>query len=233
MRVLIVDDHPLIREGLVRVVRAVDGVSGVIEAGDAVSAREAAADMQIKLILLDLAVPGAVGLNLLEALRRDRPDVPVVIVSASDSRGEVLRSIDAGAMGFISKRSSTPVLLSALRLVLAGGVYVPPHVIDTDSDIPSVAAGDIAADPATRLATLGLTGRQADVLALVVQGKPNKEICRELRMAEGTVKTHITAILRTLKVSNRTQALFTVSRLGLRLASPMAGSKNASLAALE
>ena len=163
-------------------------------------------------------------MSLLEQVRAERADIPVVVLSANDERGNVLGAIDAGAMGFISKRSPTQVLVNALRLVLAGGVYVPTQALDGGIS-KSLPVGDSFAraseSPVVRTpADLGLTERQADVLALLVQGKPNKTICRELDLAEGTVKTHITAILRALGVTNRTQALFALSRMGVQLVPP-------------
>lgn len=222
MKVLIVDDHPLVREGLVSVLETLDPPAQVIEAEDVAAAHTAlAAHRKVDLILLDLVVPGAEGLSLVNAVRAARPDVPVVIVSANDHRDLVLGAIDAGAMGFISKRSSTAVLVSAIRLVLAGGVYVPPHVLSAVSDpFSGPASARRPGDAPLTPADLGLTDRQADVLTLLVQGMSNKTICKDLDLAEGTVKTHITAILRALKVANRTQALFALSRLGLQLKPP-------------
>lgn len=224
MEVLIVDDHPLIREGLASVLTELGPAVTVLQAETAEETRKALQDRaDLALILLDLSVPGARELSLLEEIRAARPETPVVVLSANDSRETVLRSIDAGAMGFISKRTATAVLINALRLVLAGSVYVPPQVLKAVSEsapiegLPKPKEGS----PLTPL-DIGLTGRQADVLALLVQGKPNKIICRELSLAEGTVKTHIAAILRVLNVANRTQALFALSRLGVQLPAPTA-----------
>lgn len=223
MKLLIVDDHPLIREGLANVLRELDAQLEVLEAE---SAEEALALLTrpapVALVLLDLTLPGADGMSLLEQMRSERPEIPVVVLSANDDRANVLGAIDAGAMGFISKRSPTQVLVNALRLVLAGGVYVPPQALDAGiakapEPVARVPDGKLIRTPLD----LGLTERQADVLALLVQGKPNKAICRELDLAEGTVKTHITAILRALGVTNRTQALFALSRLGIQLVPPI------------
>jgi len=128
----------------------------------------------------------------------------------------VVRAIDAGAMGFIPKTSPSQVLVQALRLVLAGGVYLPREALRKDS---MSTAPQVPQDPGALRSPreVGLTDRQAQVLALMVQGKPNKLICRELNLAESTVKIHITAILKALNVSNRTQAVIAVSRLGLKL----------------
>ena len=119
-------------------------------------------------------------------------------------------------MGYIPKSQSSQVMINALRLVLAGGVYLPSEMMRrSPSSIASPQHSPAQSNASYR--DIGLTERQAQVLALLIQGKPNKLICRDLNLAEGTVKIHITAILKALKVSNRTQAVIEVSRLGLRL----------------
>lgn len=224
MKILIVDDHPLIREGLANVLRELDTDLHVMEAENGAEALALLErDANVSLVLLDLILPGTEGLSLLIEVRQRWPEVPVVVLSGNDNPQIVRQAIDRGAMGFITKRSATPVLVSALRLVLAGAVYIPPQALAADADLPAAPLYTPAALPPGRsfsLADLGLTERQVDVLAQVVQGKPNKVICRELGLAEGTVKTHITAILRTLNVSSRTQALFALSKLGVQLPFP-------------
>jgi DNA-binding NarL/FixJ family response regulator len=157
-------------------------------------------------------------MNLLRQIREIRPSVPVVVVSANDDRSVVLEAIDAGAMGFISKRSSSNVLVSGVRLVLAGGICIPAHAHLATYERPSAADPEPASPVLNRRqAELGITARQAEVLALLVQGKPTKFICRELDLSVGTVKTHIAAIFRALNVSNRTQAVFALSKIGVQL----------------
>jgi len=176
------------------------------------------------LLLLDLTLPGADGFTLLEELRTEYPNIPVVVLSASDRRDDVLRAIDLGAMGYIPKSSSNQVTLQALRLVLSGGIYLPPIALTARDEVgvPRLAEGASTARTVPR--DLGLTARQAQVLALILQGKPNKVICRELGLAEGTVKIHVAAILRALNVSTRTQAVIEASRLGLQLENALAGA---------
>lgn len=226
MNILIVDDHPLIVQGLTVALHDIDPS---VESESAGSADQALAvldrGLPLALILLDLGVPGAEGLDLLVRVRDKRPEVPVVVLSANDEREIVLGSLDAGAMGFISKRSATPVLVSALQLVLSGGVYIPPQVLAAvpapkpASPVMPLAQSTTPAGRRVTPSDLGLTDRQAEVLALLVEGKPNKIICRELNVSEGTVKTHVSAILRALNVGNRTQVLFALSRLGVQLPS--------------
>jgi DNA-binding NarL/FixJ family response regulator len=222
MRVLIDDDHPLIREGLSRVLLELDARAEVVEAEDATGALAAAERCDdLFLILLDLAVPGAQRLSLLHALRERREEVPVVVLSGTDDAAIVKEALDAGAMGFISKRSNASLVVNALRLVLDGGVYVPPQALATLAPAPLPAQRDEgtpeASDDTRVLKRLGMTPRQAEVLGLLVQGKPTKAIAKELDLAENTVKTHIASILRLLNCTNRTQALFVLSRLGVRL----------------
>jgi len=222
VKILVVDDHPLIVEALRHVLQQLGRDVEVIGASTAAEGRVlVAAHPDADLLLLDLSLPDRDGLGTLAEVRRAFPALPVVVLSASDRREDVVGAIDLGAMGFVPKTSSSQIMLQALRLVLSGGVYVPPAALApsdasaADSETAGAAQLDTAA-PLTADA-LGLTGRQAQVLALILQGKPNKSICRELGLAEGTVKIHVAAILRALNVSTRTQAVIEASRLGLHL----------------
>ncbi len=219
LKILVVDDHPLILEALHHVLRQLDGEVEVHDARTAEDGRRLVGDHpDAGLLLLDLTLPGADGFSLLAELRADQPSIPVVVISASDRREDILRAIDLGAMGFIPKSSSNQVMLQALRLVLSGGVYLPPVALSAREEAaPPRPHADGTAASHTTPRELGLTARQAQVLALILQGKPNKVICRELGLAEGTVKIHVAAILRALNVSTRTQAVIEASRLGLQL----------------
>lgn len=221
MKILVVDDHPLIREAMRTVLQQLDARIEVFEAGNCDDALAIARrETDLALVLLDIRLPGASGLYGLEILRERHPDLPVVVLSASEDRNEVLRAIDLGAMGFIPKSQPSRVIVGALKLVLAGGVYLPAEMMSQpQTQQGSAVAREDEAPYASRPrhVDLGLTPRQTDVLALLVQGKPNKIICRELNLAEGTVKIHVAAILKALGVMNRTQAVVAVSRLGLTL----------------
>ena len=222
MKILVVDDHPLILEALHHVLRALDGGAAVHDARTAEDGRRLLAEHpDAQLLILDLSLPGADRFSLLHELRNAYPSIPVVVLSASDQREDIMRAIDLGAMGYIPKSSSNLVMLQALRLVLSGGVYLPSVALamrDGSAGAPlRVAEGAARTTPRE----LGLTARQAQVLALILQGKPNKVICRELGLAEGTVKIHVAAILRALNVSTRTQAVIEASRLGLQLEGAM------------
>lgn len=230
MKILVVDDHPLILEALQHVLRQLDADVQCFEAQSAEAGRQLlAANPDAGLLLLDLNMPGVVGTDLLVELREAYPTIPVVVISGSDRREDVLQAIDAGAMGFIPKRSTNQVMLQALRLVLSGGVYVPMEAFAQRGEAveqPVAAQADSDSRNTTTPRDLGLTERQAQVLALLLHGKPNKLICRELGLAEGTVKIHVAAILRALNVSTRTQAVIEASRQGLKLDGVLSGTKS-------
>ena len=215
MKLLVIDDHPLLREAVQGVVTRLEPGAMVLAAGDSERGFAIAdAEPDLDLVLLDLTLPGLAGIPALKAWRRRYPEVPVVVLSSADDRPTVLAAIAAGAAGFIPKSSPNEVLLNALRLVLAGGKYLPPEalapVAGSGARAPRVATGR-----ALSLETLGLTDRQAQVLKLLAAGKSNKLICRELDLAERTVKAHISAVFRALGVTTRTQAALAAAKLGL------------------
>jgi DNA-binding NarL/FixJ family response regulator len=214
MKILVVDDHPLMREAVQSVVARLEPGATVLAAADSERGFAiVAAEPDLDLVLLDLNIPGLAGIPALKAWRRRYPGVPVVVLSSADDRPTVLAAIGAGAAGFIPKSSPNEVLLGALQLVLAGGKYLPPEAL-----APVAGSGAKAARVAERtrsLETLGLTDRQAQVLMLLAAGKSNKLICRELDLAERTVKAHISAVFRALGVTTRTQAALAAAKLGL------------------
>ncbi|WP_018412239.1 response regulator [Methyloversatilis thermotolerans] len=217
MKILIVDDHPLIREALRHVLPGLAADIRLLDAPDCESGLKLADQHpDLDLALLDLTLPGSSGMSALQTFRGAHPALPIVVLSGFDDASTVLAALDEGAMGFIPKSSSNEVLLGALRLVLSGGIYVPRQAIVGELGMGSPRVEDSSRKSQTA-SDIGLTERQAEVLTLMVQGKPNKEICRELNLAEGTVKVHITAILKALGASNRTQAVLAVSRIGLKL----------------
>ena len=218
MKILVVDDHPLIREAMRSVLKQLDDGIEVLEAGTCDEALAIAGrEPELALVLLDLRLPGTSGLDGLQVLRERHPHVPVVVLSASENRGEVMRALDLGAMGFIPKTQPSGVMIGALKVVLSGGVYLPADVMAQPTATPETKDNEGVYDPKAQGAELGLTPRQAEVLSLLIQGKPNKLICRDLNLAEGTVKIHVAAILKALGVMNRTQAVVAVSRMGLKL----------------
>jgi len=215
MKILVVDDHVLIREALRDLLRELKGEdTAIIEAASAAQAmRQVEQNGDVGLILLDLALPDRDGLDMLEELGARHPQVPVVVLSAYHDRDRVMKALDLGALGFIPKTERREVMLSALNLVLAGGMYVPPEILGRvgPAALPGPAAPGSRSvpDPA-----LGLTQRQLDVLGLLMLGKSNKVICRSLHLAEPTVKAHVSAILKALKATNRTEAVIAAKTLG-------------------
>ena len=228
MKVLLIDDHPLILQALQIVIEGLGGDTTVVGARSARAARETLkADPEFDLVLLDLNLGDADGFDVLVEFRAKYPALPVVVVSASDRTSDVIRAIDAGAMGFVPKRASNDTLYEALHLVMSGGIYVPPMTMGSEpatkpegDTVPSVlrVLGEQARDSgfqtnAMPLADLGLTPRQTEVLALLLKGQPNKLIARELNLSVETVKDHVAAVLRTLGVSSRTQAVLAVGQM--------------------
>jgi DNA-binding NarL/FixJ family response regulator len=223
MKVLVVDDHALIRQGL-RTVLAQLGQPGesveVIEAaGYAEALERIAATPELDLVLLDLRMPGVSGFVALADIEDRYPDLPVVIMTGDEEPELVREAFDHGALGFIPKSSPPPVILAALRLVLSGGTYVPPQIMAASRAAGArpapPAVTTYAADPALAL-SLGLTPRQNDVLTLLLAGKSNKVISRDLNLAEGTVKNHVAAVLKALNVDTRVQAVIAAARLGIK-----------------
>lgn len=218
MKFLVVDDHALIREALRGVLIELQSDAVVLEAGtcsEAMTLVNQHADLS--LMLLDLKLPDRDGFDAMVELRDHHPALSVVMLSAFNDRENVIKALDGGALGFIPKTGSRDVLVSALRLILAGGVYIPPDILNRSPSAP-VESGEPAI--AARRPTpheLGLTERQVDVLALMMQGKSNKLICRALDLAEPTVKNHVSAILKALNVTNRTEAVLAVAALGWEL----------------
>lgn len=229
MKVLLVDDHPLILSALQTVIKGLGDHVNVVGAGSARAAREALqAENDFDLVLLDLQLGDADGFDLLVEFRAAYPALPVVVVSASDRASDVIRSIDLGAMGFVPKRSTNETLFEALHMVMSGGIYVPPMSIGSEPPPVERRRPDTTANPLNlvnqeatdsgfqtqpSLASLGLTPRQTDVLALLLKGNPNKLIARELGLSVETVKDHVAAVLRALGVSSRTQAVLAVGQM--------------------
>jgi DNA-binding NarL/FixJ family response regulator len=219
MRVLLIDDHPLILTALQNVIQGIGDHVSVVGVGGARAAREAlaAGDGGFDLMLLDLRLGDADGFELLAELRAAWPAVPVVVVSASDRSADVIRAIDLGAMGFVPKRASNETLQEALHVVMHGGIYVPPMTMRSEGESPDAESHPphipAAPPPASALAAFKLTPRQTDVLALLLRGLSNKLIARELNLSVETVKDHVAAVLRALNVNSRTQAVLAVSQM--------------------
>jgi DNA-binding NarL/FixJ family response regulator len=222
MKILVVDDHVLIRDALRGVLKELKDDADVLEASDCRQAMALIAENadNLGLILLDLGLPDRDGFSALAEVRERYPAICVVVLSGQHDRATVVKALDLGVGGFIPKSGQREVMLRALELVFAGGQYIPPEILVHDSPATSPAGKPPAGErPRITPTDLGLTGRQLDVLALMMQGKSNKAICRVLNLAEPTVKNHVTAILKALKVTNRTEAVIAVRELGWDLSS--------------
>jgi DNA-binding NarL/FixJ family response regulator len=213
LKLLVVEDHELVREGLARLLRQLEDEVEVSEAPDF----EAALNMldnelDYDLVLLDLALPGIDGFAGLNILRKRYPALPVAVVSAFDDLPTVTRVMNNGASGFIPKAFSGDDLLNAVREVLAGNLFRPGSLqsakIDDAAPVPPQRGG-------VRPSEIGLTDRQAQVLGLMVRGLSNRDIAEQLNLSEGTVKIHATAVFKALGVTSRTQALVAVARYGI------------------
>jgi DNA-binding NarL/FixJ family response regulator len=206
-RFIIVDDHPLFRGALSQALRASFEDAEVMEAGslDELTERLATA-ADTDLILLDLTMPGVHGVSGLIYLRAQHPEVPVVIVSASDDAETIRTCIDCGASGFIPKSQPVERIRDAIRKVIGGELWLPPDV-----DLNNVPRGE-GTELVSRLATL--TPQQVRVLMMLGEGLLNKQIAYKLNVSEATVKAHVSAILQKLGVDSRTQAVIAIGKIG-------------------
>jgi len=214
MKILIVDDHVLIRDALRNVLVELAADAIILEAATSAQCLKAfEQNPDIDVILLDLALPDRDGFLLLSELRQRFATAAIVVLSASNEQDRIKRAFDLGAVGFIPKRTGREVMLSALQLIFAGGIYIPSEILDQKS--PPASSGDKldGVPPKQFLVGLGITDRQADVLRLLLEGQSNKMIARLLKMAEPTVKNHVTVILKALKVATRTEAVIKIGRL--------------------
>lgn len=217
MKILVIDDHPLVREAIAGILGQLSPAPTVLEAGDGTSALALARDhADANLMLLDLNLPGVRGFEALDLLRRAHPTLPIAILSMHHDRDSIRAALRRGATGFIPKSSPKQVIVNAIRLMLEGGVYVPAEMMSDESALTRDPLEFAPPARTTRsVADLSLTPRQGQVLALIMKGRSNKEICRELGLAERTVKVHVTAVLTALKVASRTQAVIAAGALGL------------------
>lgn len=216
LKVLVIDDHPLVQEGVAAALESLGHDTNVWSARDAEQGMAmAAAHPDLDLVLLDLALPGMSGFGLIGRLHERFPSLPVVVLSALEDPENVRQTIQSGAMGFVPKSAPTRVLLEVLKQVLEGNVCVPDH-LQSVSGFSNNAAGTATAEAAQPLPDISLlTQRQVEVLSRVCQGKTNKQIATELGLSEKTVKAHVTAIFKVLGVVNRTQAVLVARRVGL------------------
>jgi DNA-binding NarL/FixJ family response regulator len=198
MHVLLVEDHALVREGFRMILESTGRFAGAVEHGSIASALAylARGTEDVGLVILDLGLPDTTGLDGLDRIVAVCPSAPVIVVSGEAESDTIREAFARGAKGYVPKTSSGPTFRGAVEAVLRGELYVPPHVL----------AGAPPDRPPPPSSAARLTPRQEDVLVGIARGLPNKEIASELGMSPATVRIHVTAILKTLGVENRTQA---------------------------
>lgn len=235
MKFLLIDDHPLMRSALRAVVETLGSDVVAVEAGSPGEARDALARHErFDAVLLDLKLGVSDGFGVLREIRASRPQLPVMVVTGSDDGRDLIRAIDGGAMAYVHKRSTQAEFVKALTTIMDGGIHLPEDMmallsaaraeVAAEAARPSTAlaevGGGLGLPPFTAqvpspqiIARLGLTPRQTDVLMLLLHGKPNKLIARELNLSVETIKDHVAAVLRSLNVTSRTQAVLAVTQL--------------------
>jgi two-component system, NarL family, nitrate/nitrite response regulator NarL len=220
LKVLVIDDHPLVQEGVSAALESLADKVTVMAARDAEQGLALAAEHpDLDLVLLDLALPGMSGFNLIGKLHERLPSLPVVVLSALEDPENVRHAINAGAMGFVPKSAATRVLIEVLQQVLEGNVTVPLALQSVGQPVshalPNGSTGSPQVGNSNEPDVALLTLRQLEVLSRVCQGKTNKQIATELGLSEKTVKAHVTAIFKVLGVVNRTQAVLVARRVGM------------------
>jgi len=215
VKILIVDDHSLVRRGMGHVVRESFPEAEIVEAGNGEDALAAMA-VGVDVALVDVRMPDADGLELLHEMKARWRDVPVIMLTSFDHAQYVRRALAEGAAGYMLKDATPEDLEQAIRVALSGGGNVlSPRVIQNlfeAVDGPTSAASNGESGPRP---TGSLTQRETDILALLAEGKSNRDISRSLYLSEKTVKAHLAAIFRKLNVTNRTQAAMAAVSMGI------------------
>jgi two-component system, NarL family, nitrate/nitrite response regulator NarL len=211
MKILIVDDHPIYRKGLIALLDQIEPDTALLQASDGAQALALIAENDdLDVVILDLVIPGMDGLRAIVEFGRIRPELPVIILSSSENPADVRAALANGALGYVPKSAAEHTLLAAIRIVLNGDIYVPPFVLlQTETGQLSGLKIESGSDRSI------LTERQIEVLRRISAGQLNKIIAVELGLSEKTVKSHITAILRVLKVMNRSQAAAVARAAGI------------------
>ena len=211
MKVLIADDHALFRDGLSVHLEQIDPKAVIFQAGNFSQALKIAGDeKKLDLVIMDLDMPDMNWEEAIKDIKEKSSDARFVIMSASEDNRNIRKSLEYGVCGYIPKRSETKVITGALKLILDGGTYLPPSVIEAGSS-----AGAMSKNGSSSSNGKKLTNRQSQVLELVAQGLSNKQIAYEMGVSEATVKLHINALLRAVGATNRTQAVIIAQKMGL------------------
>ena len=206
MRALLVDDHNLFRQGLIYILSDLDDSISFMEAESCNAALDMLAEHEVDLVLLDYYMPGLNGIDSLKLVKAAAGAATIVMLSGDDNPLTVRNAIDHGAAGFIPKSSTSDVLIAALKLILAGGTYLPPTTLGGGLSPQAASQADILDK---------LSQRQRESFLRAIQGKSNKVIAKELELSEGTVKAHLSAAFRSLGIQNRTEAVYLAAKAGL------------------
>ncbi len=218
MKILIADDHALFREGLHYTLQTLDSNVEILEAKNGKEVIQLVRhNPDVELVLMDLDMPDFDGYSGLTHLRASYPELPVVIVTASEYEQDMIRIMKCGAAGYIPKSSTSQEMLDAIRQILNGDIYVPnlsasSGTFQIRQNIPAIQPQSSSLES---LEKFDLTPRQREVLQLMCDGLSNKNIAHQLGMAEGTVKIHVTAILKSMNATNRTQAVIMAREVGV------------------
>lgn len=224
--VLLVDDHEIVRQGIHGIVARLFGQSGKLEILEASTLADASNQLSrrradLDLVVLDLSLPDAGGVEVLRRLESDWSDLPVVVISATENWTLAVQFLKAGVLGFIPKSSNVDVMTSALRLVFSGARYFPDQVFfelaqeSAEQSKESPVRGHNS-DMAAQASIVGLSLRQKEVLGLILKGRSNKEIAKELQISLGTVKNHVAAILHAFNVNSRAKAALAAAQIGFQ-----------------
>ena len=217
LKILIVDDHDLFVDGMCHILKKLADTLEITRSNNAEKTIELLeSGMEYDLILIDLAMPGMNGMSILQRMHEKNIWLPIVVVSAEDNPNVIREALNAGALGFIPKIHNSQQMLSALRSILDGDIYVPPEIqkqIETAGThrLPQEAASNYA------LKNSGISQRQYDVLKLLAQGYSNKQIATAMFLTEHTVKAHMSALFKCLHAANRTECVKTAYERGILL----------------
>ncbi|KLU67766.1 transcriptional regulatory protein DegU [Desulfosporosinus acididurans] len=206
IQIVIADDHPLLREGLRRILEFEDGIKVVAEVGDGQGAINIARTLEFDILLMDLNMPGVNGLEAGRVIRREKPNIGILVLTVDDSDDKVFQVLQIGVAGYLLKDVDSKTLIESIYKVYNGEPILSPAVTGK-------LMGQLSQPPVKN--TCGLSDRELEILHYVVQGSSNREIGIALFISEKTVKNHLSSIYRKLEVEDRTQAALKAVKLKL------------------